>query len=409
MYEVLTGKQRSLVFPIMCNAFVKMSYDDNIPNTDNAGTFDDVGYGLWAHKGSFSFEALITPYEINGNSTHQTAVDLSNTALGVGNTRNDSKKIMAGLLQETYDLGASDANDETEMQNELYLSRANRITHEMMIFDNDNFTISLVNSTTHTQNNPAQYKIKATVKIGSTTKTVTSDVVIKPSQGHSFRYNTTNTSNLFSGFNKAGRVMFAKVAEVHTNGAEDNIDLPLASATHPFITGQEIFYRSSGTTFTSLGTIYSVSGSDLEMNAATPALAGGTDLFLPTYKHPTYIDQMFHVGCVYNDKTKLITLYLNGIPIKSDTHSETATFEFAKTDIYLGSNGLNDMTVSGIYDTLSGGTATGINGATTCKQFMGEFHELAISNKITSFTSIDNLMPNFNDALLYLRFEEVDL
>ena len=25
MYEVLTGKQRSLVFPIMCNAFVKMT------------------------------------------------------------------------------------------------------------------------------------------------------------------------------------------------------------------------------------------------------------------------------------------------------------------------------------------------------------------------------------------------
>ena len=58
---------------------------------------------------------------------------------------------MAGLLQETYDLGTRDANDETEMQNELYLSRANRMTHEMMIFNNDNFTISLLNSTTYTK------------------------------------------------------------------------------------------------------------------------------------------------------------------------------------------------------------------------------------------------------------------
>ena len=85
MYEVLTGKQRSLVFPIMCNAFVKMDYSDNVPNTGDSATYDDVGYGLWAHEGSFSFEALITPYDINGNNAHQAAVALGVNALGVGN------------------------------------------------------------------------------------------------------------------------------------------------------------------------------------------------------------------------------------------------------------------------------------------------------------------------------------
>ena len=40
---------------------------------------------------------------------------------------------------------------------------------------------------------------------------------------------------------------------------------------------------------------------------------------------------------------------------------------------------------------------------------MGEFHELAIVGKVRKFSEIDNLMPNLDDTLLYLRFEEVDL
>ena len=418
MYEVLSGKKRSLVFPIMCNAFVKMDYSDNIPNTGDSATYDDVGYGFWAHEGSFSFESIVTPYEINGNSTHQIAVDHAATALGVGQTRNDSKKIMAGLLQDTYALGDGDANDETEMQSELYLTRANRITHEMMIFNNDNFTISLLNATTHTQNSPAEYKIKATVTIGSTTRTVTSDVLIKPSQGHGFRYNATNGSNLFAGFNKNGRVMYAKVAEVVGGGSSADIDIVVTSATNPLFATQELFIRGelanapafdTGTSFISLGTIHSAAGTDIEMSSATPAMNGGTDLYVASYQHAAYIDQMFHVGCVFNNKSKKIGLYLNGILIKEDTHTESGDFSFARTDTYIGSNGLNDMTVSGISDKNSGGNASGQDAATTCKQFMGEFHELAIMGKTTNFNEIDNLMPNFNDTLLYLQFEEVDL
>tara|TARA_R110001583_G_scaffold34257_2_gene115203 strand:+ start:158 stop:1423 length:1266 start_codon:yes stop_codon:yes gene_type:complete len=421
MYEVLTGKQRSLVFPIMCNAFVKMDYSDNVPNTgNNLTTEDDVGYGIWAHKGSFTFEALITPYEINGNNAHQAAVALGVNALGVGNvTTNLSKKIMSGLPQSTYSLSDGEANDETEMQNDLYLSRSNRQTHEMMIFNNDNFKISLLNATNTTQNQPAQYKIKVDVKLGPSlfTKTVTSDVVIAPSQGHTFRYNATNGSNLFDGFNSKGRVMYAKVATTHSSSsgamAEGGNTFTLASATHPIHGNQQDLYVRSGFTFTSLGVVGSVSGADitLSVDGTRPAVASGTDIYLPTYKHPSYIDQMFHVGCVFNDRTERISLYLNGVVIKEETHqvSTTIPFEFSKTDTYIGSNGLNDMTTTGITDAISGGSATGPTAATTCKQFMGEFHEMCISNRIKNISEIDNLMPTYNDALLYLRFEEVDL
>ena len=129
----------------------------------------------------------------------------------------------------------------------------------MMIFNNDNFKVSLLNSTTHTQNSPAEYKIKVQVKIGSTTQTVTSDAVILPSVGHSFRYNSTNGASLFSGFNDKGRVMYAKVAEVATSGhSAGSATINVTSSSHPVLENvQEIFIRN-GFDFTSLGTVNNV-------------------------------------------------------------------------------------------------------------------------------------------------------
>ena len=71
MYEILTGKQRGLVFPVMCNGHVVIDYRDNIADTENdTDTTNDVAYGLWAHEDSFTFESIITPYEINGYGTY---------------------------------------------------------------------------------------------------------------------------------------------------------------------------------------------------------------------------------------------------------------------------------------------------------------------------------------------------
>ena len=65
MYDVLIGNQRGLVFPVMCNGGVIIDYSDNIPSVGLA-TDDVIGYGLWALEGSFTLEAIITPYDING-------------------------------------------------------------------------------------------------------------------------------------------------------------------------------------------------------------------------------------------------------------------------------------------------------------------------------------------------------
>ena len=69
--KYLQGRQRALVFPVMCNGHVKIDYSDNVVDTEgDSSTTNDVAYGLWAHEDSFTFESIVTPYEINGWGTY---------------------------------------------------------------------------------------------------------------------------------------------------------------------------------------------------------------------------------------------------------------------------------------------------------------------------------------------------
>ena len=66
-YSIFTGKQRSLVFPVMCNGFLTLDYSANISNSADA-----IPYGLWQLDEDFTFECVLTPYEINGYGGHST-------------------------------------------------------------------------------------------------------------------------------------------------------------------------------------------------------------------------------------------------------------------------------------------------------------------------------------------------
>ena len=70
MQTVLVGKKKGLMFPMMCNGFVKVDYSNNIPDLEGDGlTTTDIPYGIWGHVGSFCFDAVITPYETNGSAS----------------------------------------------------------------------------------------------------------------------------------------------------------------------------------------------------------------------------------------------------------------------------------------------------------------------------------------------------
>ena len=72
---------------------------------------------------------------------------------------------------------------------------------------------------------------------------------------------------------------------------------------------------------------------------------------------------------------------------------EKITFTFGDGDIYLGASA----------SSIGSGTAT------TNNQFMGVLHELSIVKGIKQRFNTMNLLPNYDDTLLYLRFEEIDL
>ena len=59
MYSIFTGNQRSLVFPVMCNAFATIDYSANVPDANSvADTTDEAAYGIWVHEGDFTLRPL---------------------------------------------------------------------------------------------------------------------------------------------------------------------------------------------------------------------------------------------------------------------------------------------------------------------------------------------------------------
>lgn len=373
MYDILTGKQRALVFPVMCNGHVKIDYSENVP--DSA---DDVGYGIWSHSGDFTFEAIVTPYDING------AFD---TTLR-GRTLTASTKIMPNNGHEST---------LTNYQSEKYLPVADRITHEMRIFSSTNFYISLKNATTTTANQPAEYKILVGVKLSSgvVQEFLTDSAVILPSRSRSWVYSSDND---YYGINADGRVEYDQFTTVNPTDNDNNEVITCSSITaNMMVAGEEVFIIEGGS-FTSIGTVESI---DASLNTITltsaysGTLSSTTKLFRKTYADPTYINNSFHIACTYAESPKELKIYFNGLLVKSETHAQSGTFSFEDEDLFIGANG-------------SG--ADGRFSATTNKQFMGEIHEMCLTSVIRRrFPSITNLLPNYNDTLFYFRFEEVDL
>lgn len=377
MYQVLAGKKRSLVFPVMCNGFVKLDYSDNVVDTNSDGdTSNDIAYGLFDHEGSFTFEAIVTPYDINGYGRQSASGTIPSFTL--------SKKIMPSNSHQS-----TTAN----YQSELYLPvSGGRLTHEMRIFSNDKFSVSLLNATSFNENQPAEYKIKVSMDIGGSTQTfTTTSAVITANKSSMFKWSSTSDTE---GFDSNGRRTFDLLGSTTSHsGAVIGLSGTVENQCHA---NQELFIRD-GFTFTSIGTIASINGTtDVTLNASySPTLSNGTKVFIHSRKEASYINNTYHIACTYTQSSNRINIFLNGINVLSTKHTQSGTFAFGRTDSFIGANGTG---------------ATGTLSAITNKQFMGEMHEMSILNiPKTTFVNKETLLPSLNNTLLYLRFEEIDL
>lgn len=369
MYDTLIGKQRGLVFPVMCNGHVRIDYSDNVP-TSTSGI---EPYGIFEHTGDFTFEAILTPYDINGFGQYSTT------------TRPTTTSTQKAMPTATF----TDASN-TDFQSNKYIPLVSRLTHEMNIFSSTNFTISLVNSTSHNENQPAEYKIKVTIKLGSDQVITTDSAVITATSGFGWFY----TADTLEGFDKNGRITHVLGGTTDSNSVGVTIHV---DDTAKFHVGQKIFIKD-GFNFTSLGTITSnnfTSGSSgsFELDDLSIPISSGTKIFIPAFKDASYINNQFHIACVYNEASKEIRIFLDGILVKKQTISTSNTFSMAQEDYFIGASSNN---------------ATGAGSATANKQFMGELHEMSMIRTIKKQFFINNLLPNFSDTLFYFRFEEVD-
>ena len=381
---IFTGKQRSLVFPVMCNGFLTLDYTDNIVSTGTG-----IPYGLWDLDDNFTFECVLTPYEINGYGTYGLGTinkpsNITQTAIGSGYSFNaNNKKIMPGLSQAVFT-----ATEQNNFQSELYLPRASRIAHEMRIFHSTNFQVSLVNDTLHNENNPGRYKIKVGIKLGTASmEYFTSDAVIVPNLGSQY------DSFVQFGFEEDGKVKYQSVGTTTSSFSSKSANL--TNANDYLFDGKEVFIRD-GFTFTSFGIVDSATSSAFTLKSdPSVSVPSGSRIFIhDDFFEPSYINNTYHVACAWDNENKEVLVFLNGKVVKTGSHTQTDSFTMEAEDFFIGANG---------------GGATGANSATTNNQFMGELHELSIMNiRKTEFNAVNNLIPNLNNTVLYLRFEEVD-
>ena len=215
MPGVFVGNTKSLVFPVMCDAYLQLKYADK---NDSASTVLGLRQGLWGHNTSFSIEAIITPYDVNGFG--------SLTGGGVI----DSEKTPPSIGTNTANL--------THYQSQDYFTPANRNTHKMMIFHSDGFELYLQNTTSHNFNQPAEYKLCA--KIGS--EIVETNTIISPRER---LYGYYDVSGFYDGVST--RLKQFDDATTKPNGSTT----VTCESTHLLAVGKEIFNANG----VSLGTV----------------------------------------------------------------------------------------------------------------------------------------------------------
>jgi hypothetical protein len=185
---------------------------------------------------------------------------------------------------------------------------------------------------------------------------------------------------------------FGLTVDAHTGGQATFTSSGSHNADDWFWPKQELFIRD-GQTFTSIGTVNAAaSGSKtVTLGAVVAADLDDEELYTHSKKEALYLLNSFHVAWAFDVSNGRMSIYINGDLTATAIHSNYGTgsfsFNVSAEDSYIGQDP-------------NTGTST---------QFMGALHEFAFLDKYkTEFNSLFTLAPNYRDALLYYRFEEVD-
>lgn len=369
MANVYIGDSKALVFPVMCDGYLKL-------DADTVGTAASKG-NFWNHTDNFTIEAIITPYDVNGNGRFQDD-DINIREDTITSTRTpptptDNSPSNFNLYQSSRYFGTGDYTNHV----------TNRLSHKMMLFYNNKFKFYLQNTTTTNYNQPAEYKlcVDFTNTSGLTT-TVSSDNPIitavntlhgyYDSNGYYEKHNTsltkltsvasiTGTQLSFTSGTSPEKTAIMRKLGTHSNG------------------GSEIF--SSGGV--SLGKVISKNATTATLSLSQSSTITG-DVYISQPREALYLEEVYKVSCSYR-KNGQIELYVNNQSIKTQTLS-VPTFEFDST-------------------TNNGESRIG-KGTLTSEQFMGELFEISMHKGKEPSLTINTLTPSYSNILFYYTFGE---
>lgn len=360
MQGIYIGDTKSLVFPVMCNGYLYLDYENSIvSDSDNVAKHSGstelaLRSGLWGHTNSFAIEAVITPYDVNGYGT-KTGTDI--------NGKTDSIKTVPSIQKGQSNL--------TNYQSERYFS--DRYAQKLTLFYNSNFHFYLENTTKNNVNQPAEYKL--VVKVTSTnnvSQEVKSNTAIK---ALNTIYGYYDIDALYSGNSTSLRKLsdtssWSGSSIVYTDtDAPDKISIGASNGT--------IIYDSSGV---ELGTVTAVNTGTTTFTISN-SVSGSGAIYYSQPKEALYIENIYKVGCAYS-KNGTLTLYLNNEIIAQEVITDSA-FEFSPTDCFIGQNGSNVNT-----------------------QFMGELYEIAMYAGTENTPTLVTISAGYGDIIFYYRFGE---
>jgi len=297
MPGIYAGDTKSLVFPVMCNGYLKLEYET--PNSE----FDDE-FGFWGHTRAYSVEAVISPFDCNGYGLK---------------TGSDSG--LKTSIKSIPSLSENVTSNRNTYQSELFSAVSARKNHKMMLFYNANVQFYLENTTIHNINQPAEYKL--CVKIGSGTATESKTIIISADT----IYGKYNSNYLYDGITSSKTQLDATTTISGTTVTCDS--------TETITIGTEIF-NSNGV---SLGTVQSVpSNTTFTLSSATNYTEV---LYVSQPKEALYVETMYKVGFSYSN-SGVVDLYLNGKKLtKAVAGTKTTNNTFATSNSFIGQDGTN--------------------------------------------------------------------
>ena len=410
MYQTYIGEKKSLVFPVMCDGYLSIEYRQGEVGTATSGSVikQPEPHGLW-DADSFTIETIMTPYDVNGYGW-----DL-NSSSTLGDYGVDADYQTKKSFPQVETGGAT--NVEHLSQSNAYLSKAHRLDstgsandgYKMTLFWNENVELYLQNTTITNHNQPAEYQICFSVTIDSTTTTIRSGTAIDASEIHNGRsVESTLTNQKYTGatdriqYDKLSTAVVSSGNPITTGSATFDLNaIDNTIVCHP---GQELYANTSGQTFELIGVVDSVISGTVALKAnAAVAVANPNVIYKATKREAPYLLNSYHVAAAFNKENGAMTIFLNGSELVTGIHTGTINdFIIYPDDCKIGQGSTSYSTT----ETIQSVSRTHIY----YSQFFGELHEFAISNVYkTKFLSLDTLLPNHRNLVLYYRFEEIDL